>query len=112
MYMSKSRLKTGCPQLWSWDISTDEERQILYHVAVKAGFYRKAVEMPYLPVPTTYSPALNRFLHESAQNYAVIPGHSHIDARNTSRRPTLSHKMPQDAEKSQPPEVGREHGPL
>ena len=25
----------------------------LYHVAVKAGFYRKAVEVCYMPIPTT-----------------------------------------------------------
>ena len=35
----------------------------------------------------------------------------HPDARNTSRRPTLSHQMSQGAEKFQPPEVGIEPGP-
>ena len=34
-------------------------RQTLYHVAVKAGFYRKAVEVCYIPIPTTYFTALN-----------------------------------------------------
>ena len=29
------------------------------HVAVKAGFYRKAVEVCNIPIPTTYFPALN-----------------------------------------------------
>ena len=51
-------------------------RQTLYHVAVKAGFYRKAVEVCYIPIPTTYFPALNRFVPESHRNHAVIPGHS------------------------------------
>ena len=27
---SKSRLKTGCPQLRSWDISTDEDLEVVY----------------------------------------------------------------------------------
>ena len=31
-------------------------RQTLYHVAIKAGFYRKAVEVYYIPIPTTLSP--------------------------------------------------------
>ena len=34
-------------------------QQTLYYVAVKAGFYRKAVEVCYIPIPSTYFPALN-----------------------------------------------------
>ena len=34
-------------------------RQTLYHVALKACFYRKAVEVCYIHIPTTYFPALN-----------------------------------------------------
>ena len=30
----------------------------------------------YIPLPTTYFPALNRFVPESAQSFAVILGHS------------------------------------
>ena len=30
--------------------------QTLYHVAVKTGFYRKAVKVYYIPSPVTFSP--------------------------------------------------------
>ena len=30
-------------------------RQTLYHVAVKVGFYRKAVEVCYIPIPSRYN---------------------------------------------------------
>ena len=43
-------------------------RQTLYHVAVKAGFYRKAVEVCYIPSPVTFSPTKLDFDPE-------IPGH-------------------------------------
>ena len=33
-----------CPSRWIY-------RQTLYHVAVKAGFYRKAVEVYHIPIP-------------------------------------------------------------
>ena len=63
------------------------KRQTLYHVAVKAGFNRKAVKV-CLPIPTTYFPALNWFVPESSRNHAVIPGHFLLsDARNTSSGP-------------------------
>ena len=37
------------------------KRQTLYHVAVKAGFYRKAVEVYDIPIPTTKSPNCPRW---------------------------------------------------
>ena len=43
-------------------------RQTLYHVAVKAGFYRKAVEVYHIPSPVTFSPAKLNFVPE-------VPGH-------------------------------------
>ena len=43
-------------------------RQTLYHVAVKAGFYRKAVEVCYIPSPMTFSPTKLNFVPE-------VPGH-------------------------------------
>ena len=40
-------------------------RQTLYHVAVKAGFYRKAVEVYYLYLdPVTYTPSNLKFVPE------------------------------------------------
>ena len=39
-------------------------RQTLYHVAVKAGFYRKAVEEYYRPSPVTFSPTKLNFVPE------------------------------------------------
>ena len=39
-------------------------RQTLYHVAVKAGFYRKAVEVYYIPSPMTFSPTKLDFVPE------------------------------------------------
>ena len=59
-------------------------RQTLYHVAVKAGFYCKAVEVCYIPIP-----CFKLIRPESTQNHAVILGHFMLsDARNTSRGPT------------------------
>ena len=49
-------------------------------VTVKASFYGKAVEACYIPKPTTYSPALNRFIPEFARNHAVILVHFHLGA--------------------------------
>ena len=73
---------------WESNLGRRIYRQTLYHVAVKAGFYRKAVEVCHIPIPTTYFPALNWFVPESARNHAVIPGHFHqSDARNPSRGP-------------------------
>ena len=43
-------------------------RQTLYHVAVKTGFYRKAVEVCYTPIPVTFSPTKLDFIPE-------VPGH-------------------------------------
>ena len=39
-------------------------RQTLYHVAVKAGFCRKAVEVYYIPSPVTFSPTKLNFVPE------------------------------------------------
>ena len=38
---------------WESNLGRRIYRQALYHVAVKAGFYRKAVEVCYIPIPTT-----------------------------------------------------------
>ena len=43
-------------------------RQTLYHIAVKASFYRNAVEVCYIPCPVTFSPTKLDFV-------PVIPGH-------------------------------------
>ena len=43
-------------------------RQTLYHVAVKADFYRKAVEVYFRPSPVTFSPTKLNFVPE-------VPGH-------------------------------------
>ena len=37
----------------------------LYHVAIKAGLYCKAVQVYHIPMTTTYSPSVLRFVHES-----------------------------------------------
>ena len=64
----------------------------------------------YIPIPTTYFPALNRFVPESARNHAVIPGHSILMPETQAVDPHTGHQMSQGVEKSQPPEVGIEHG--
>ena len=38
---------------WESNLGRRIYRQTLYHVAVKAGCYRKAVEVSYIPIPTT-----------------------------------------------------------
>ena len=43
-------------------------RQTLYHVAVKAGFYRKAVEVYFIPSPVTFSPTKLNLIPK-------VPGH-------------------------------------
>ena len=37
----------------------------LYHVTIKAGLYRKAVQVYHTPITTTYSPSILRLVHES-----------------------------------------------
>ena len=41
-----------CPR-WESNLGRRIYRQTLYHVAVKAGFYRKAVEVYFIPSPVT-----------------------------------------------------------
>ena len=65
----------------------------------------------YLPIPTTYFPALNIFVPESARNHAVILEHSILMPETQATDPHNGHQMSQGAEKSQPPEVGIEPGP-
>ena len=67
--------------------------------------------MIYIPIPTTYFSALNRFVPESAQNHAVIPGHSILMQETQAMDPHNGHQMSQDAEKSKQPVVGLEPGP-
>ena len=40
-------------------------RPTLYRIAIKAGLYRKAVQVYHIPITTTYSPSILRFAHES-----------------------------------------------
>ena len=40
------------------------DRPTLYHVAIKAGLYRKAVQVNHIPITTTYSPSILRFVCE------------------------------------------------
>ena len=73
---------------WESNLGRRIQGQTLYHVAVKGGFYRKAVEVCYIPIPTTYFPALNWFVPASFWNHALNPGHFMLsDARNTSSGP-------------------------
>ena len=41
------------------------DRPTLYRVAIKAGLYRKAVQVYHIPITTTYSPSIFRFVRES-----------------------------------------------
>ena len=41
--------------MWESNLSRRIYRQTLYHVAVKVGFYHKAVEVFYLPISTSYN---------------------------------------------------------
>ena len=85
--MSKGAEKSQAPEL-RIEPGQDLKANTL-KVAVKAGFYRKAVEVCYIPILTTYFPALIRFVPEFTRNHAVIPGHFILsDAQNPSRGPT------------------------
>ena len=78
--------------------------QTLYHVAVKASFYRMAVEESYIPIPNIYFPALIRFVPESAWNHAVILGHSNLMPETQAVDTNTGHQISQDAEKFQLPD--------
>ena len=41
------------------------DRRTRYRVAIKAGLYCKAVQVYHIPITTTYSPSILRFVHES-----------------------------------------------
>ena len=41
------------------------DRRTLYRVAIKAGLYCKAVQVYHIPITTTYSPSIFRFVRES-----------------------------------------------
>ena len=41
------------------------DRPTLYHVAINAGLYRKAVQVYHISITTTYSPSILRFVRES-----------------------------------------------
>ena len=41
------------------------DRPTLYHIAIKASLYGKAVQVYHIPITSTYSPSILRFIHES-----------------------------------------------
>ena len=51
----------------SWESNPGRlrDRPTLYHVAIKAGLYRKAVQVYHIPITTTYSSSTFRFIRES-----------------------------------------------
>ena len=67
--------------------------------------------MLYIPIPTTYFSALNRFVPLSATNHAVIPGHSILMPETQAMDPHNAHQMSQGVDKkSKQPEVGSKPG--
>ena len=62
-----NRWKNSNHQCRSWGSNPVHWTQSpkLYHVAIKAGLYRKAVQVYHIPITTTYSPSILRFVHES-----------------------------------------------
>ena len=65
----------------------------------------------YIPIPTAYFPALNRFVPDSALNHAVIPGHSILMPKTQAMDPTYWTPNVTECRKSQLPEMVIEPGP-